>query len=732
VGAQSCAGCHAQEAEAWRGSHHAQAMQQANTSTVLGNFRDARFEKGKVTSSFYRKADKYYVRTDGPDGKLADYPVAYTFGVFPLQQYLVPFPNGRLQSLGIAWDSRGKEQGGRQWFHLYPKQKMPNTDPLHWTGRNQTWNFMCAECHSTNLVKNYDPAKDSYATTWSEINVSCESCHGPGSNHEVWAQEPEQSRRQPGESAKGLVVQLKTGSGGWQQVESSKGTMHWQGESRSRTELETCAPCHSRRHPIRSGYQSGEPFLDVYVPSLLDEGVYFADGQIQEEDYEYGSFVQSKMYHEGVTCSDCHNPHSLTLPSNDLNSVCGRCHLLARFGAPEHYHHKASSAGALCVNCHMPARTYMVKDVRRDHSFRIPRPDFSKPYGTPNACNQCHRDKSADWAEDAIAKWYGPARRREPHFVEALDAGRRGLAGAEGLLTSLAIDPSKPAIARATALSLMPRYFSAASLPAIQSSLADPDALVRVAAVRALEPLPPNEKVQFAARLLSDPIRAVRIEAARLLAGSPMELLQPSQKTAHDAAIAERIESEMVSAERPESHMNLALLYTQLGRANDAEFELQTALRLDSRFLPAMVNLADLYRTQQREIEAQQLLERALALDPWAAEPVHALGLLKARLGKPNEALQLFAKASAMQPGTIRYVYVYGVALHSYGQPDKAISVLTKAHERSPADRDVLMALMTFHRDKGDIDTAVSYADKLLQLSPHDPQIIALRNSLKK
>jgi tetratricopeptide (TPR) repeat protein len=732
VGAQRCAACHSQEAEEWRRSHHAQAMQPANASTVLGNFRDARFEKDKVTSSFYGKADKYYVRTDGPDGKLADYAIAYTFGVFPLQQYLVPFPNGRLQSLVLAWDSRGKEQGGQRWFHLYPDRKMPNTDPLHWTGRNQTWNYMCAECHSTNLAKNYDPVKDSYATAWSEINVSCESCHGPGSNHVIWAQTQERPPRLDRNGTKGLAVQLKSSSGGWQLDQSSSETMHWQGQARTQTELETCAPCHSRRHPIKSGQNAGEPFLDAYVPSLLDEGVYFADGQIQEEDYEYGSFVQSRMYHEGVTCSDCHNPHSLKLPSSELNSVCGRCHLLAKFGAPEHHHHKTTSAGALCVNCHMPTRTYMVKDVRRDHSFRVPRPDFSKAYSTPNTCNQCHSDKSANWAEDAVAKWYGSARRQEAHFVEALDAGRRGLAGAEGLLTSLATDSSKPAIARATALSLLPRYFSAASLPAIQSTLADTDALVRLAAVRALEPLPPNEKVRLAGHLLSDPIRAVRIEAAGLLAGSPTELLQQSQKSALESAIAERIESEMISAERPESHMNLALLYAQIGHANDAESELQTALRLDSHFLPAMVNLADLYRTQQREFEAQQVLERAIALDPTAAEPVHALGLLKTRLGNRREALDLFAKAATLQPRTTRYSYVYGIALHSYGQPDRAISVLEKAHKRSPADRDVLMALMAFHRDKGDIDAAVSYADKLLQLSPHDPQIVALRNSLKK
>ena len=729
IGVERCASCHAPAVETWRQSDHALAMQEANDSTVLGNFRNGRFTKDGLTSTFHLKEGKHYVRTDGPDGTPGDYPVAYTFGVFPLQQYLVPFPNGRFQSLPLAWDSRTTQEGGQRWLHLYPDQKIPHTDPLHWTGINQTWNFMCAECHSTNLRRNYDASKDSYATTWSEINVSCESCHGPGSNHVAWAESRKEASEAKQDSTKGLVVQLKSAGGGWQLEDSSNSTSHWKGRPRTRTELETCATCHSRRRPIKTNHPAGELFLDGYAPSLLDEGVYFADGQIQEEDYEYGSFVQSKMYHEGVTCSDCHNPHSLKLPNTDLNSVCSQCHLPAKFGSAEHHHHESNSAGALCVNCHMPARTYMVIDSRRDHSFRVPRPDLSVAYGTPNACNQCHNDKSAKWAADAVVKWSGPDVRREPHFVEAIDAGRRGLPQAERLLTSLITDSSKPAIARATALSLVSQYLSSASLPAVRSSLADGDALVRAAAVRALEPLPDKGRIQLAAPLLTDSIRSVRIEAALLLASSGSELSQ-DQKVAFDSAVSERIESEMVSAERPESHMNLGLLYTRMGRVQEAEHELQTALRLEPNYVPAMVNLADLYRIQQRETEAQQLLERAIAAAPNAAEPIHALGLLKVRRGQQREALNLFAKAARLQPATTRYAYVYGVALHSHGEVDKAITVLKEANSRRPADREVLTALIAFSRDKGDVRSAVAYAEKLIELNPGDVQSIALRKSL--
>ncbi len=730
AGAERCASCHEEQMKLWRASHHAQAMQAASNSTVLGNFSDAHFTKDGVTSTFFKKEDQFYVNTAGPDGKPHDFALPYTFGVAPLQQYLVPFPNGRMQAFVVAWDSQSKAESGQRWFDLYPDQKLAPSDPLHWTGRNQTWNYMCADCHSTDLRRNYDLAKDSYATTWSEIDVSCESCHGPGSNHVAWAQTHKKGSYKPGDGPNGLAVDLKPAGGSWSASDPGTGTMHWKGQPRSHSEINTCAPCHSRRHSITNDYQPGQPYLDAYIPSLLEEGVYYADGQILEEDYEWGSFIQSKMYHEGVTCSDCHDAHSAKLPQVSLNSVCGKCHSLAKFGAEQHHHHKADSAGALCVNCHMPTHTYMVVDVRRDHSFRVPRPDFSIAYGTPNACNQCHKDKSNSWAADAVAKWYGPNRRQEAHFVEAIDAGRRGLASAEKSLAALISDSAEPGIARATALNLLPDYLTPASLPAVQAALGDSDPLVRREAVRALEPLPPQNRVRLAAPLLTDPIRSVRIEAARLLAGTSPDLLPASQKAALDHAISDLIASELAAAERPENHVNLALLYVQMGRPADAESELQTALRLDSKYVPAMVNLADFYRMQNRDTEGEQLLQMAIAIAPNAAEPIHALGLLKVRQKQYQEALTLLGRAATLQPANVRYSYVYAVALNSTGQPAQAIAILQQAHQRRPADREVLEGLIAFERDQGNLPAAIRYAQQLVQLAPNDPNAQAMLTQL--
>ena len=731
VGAEHCASCHEEQTRLWRTSHHAQAMQVASDSTVLGNFNDPHFAKDGVTSTFFKKDAKFHVNTEGPDGKPQDFDLPYTFGVAPLQQYLVPFSGGRMQAFVVAWDSRQKEQGGQRWFDLYPDQKIRPSDPLHWTGRNQTWNYMCADCHSTNLRKNYDLAKDSYATTWSEIDVSCESCHGPGSNHVTWAQTHKKGPYSASTGEMGLAVDLKPAQGQWSVSEPNTGTMHWKGQARSHNEINTCAPCHSRRHVITTDAQPGQPYLDDYVPSLLEEGVYYADGQILEEDYEWGSFLQSKMYRNGVTCSDCHDPHSAKLPAVSMNSVCGKCHSLAKFGAEQHHHHKPDSAAALCVNCHMPTHAYMVVDARRDHSFRVPRPDFSVAYRTPNTCNQCHKDKSNSWAAEAVVKWYGPNRRQEAHFVEALDAGRRGLPSAEKSLTALIGDAAQPGIARATALSLLPEYLTSTSAPAVRTALSDDDALVRREAVRALEPLPPQERVRLAAPLLSDPSRSVRIEAARLLAGTSPDLLQEGQKTALDRAISELFASEMAAADRPENHVNLALLYAQMGRTNDAENELQTALRLDPKWVPAMVNLADLYRAQKRDAEGEKWLEKAIAVAPDAAEPVHALGLLKVRQKQYQEALSLLAKAAMLQPSNVNYSYVYAVALNSTGQPDRAIAILQQAHQSRPADRQVLEGLIAFERDKGNLPSAIDYARQLVQLTPNDPNARAMLAQLQ-
>src|SRR5262249_38048524 len=269
-----------------------------------------RFTHRDVTSTFLRRDGKFAVRTEGPDGKPADFDVAYTFGVRPLQQYLVAFPGGRLQALSIAWDSRPQTEGGGRWYALYPGERIRTDDPLHWTGREQTWNYQCAECHSTDLRKNYDLAANRYATAWAELPVSCEACHGPGSAHVAWARaRPAGAPPAGSAAATGFPVRLAHGDGAWEGKDPARGLAEWTGRPRDGAEVEACARCHARRRPIVDPYPYGAPLLDTHQPALLAAGLYQADGQILGEVYEYGSFLQSRMYRAGVRCSDCHDPH---------------------------------------------------------------------------------------------------------------------------------------------------------------------------------------------------------------------------------------------------------------------------------------------------------------------------------------------------------------------------------------------------------------------------------------
>jgi len=733
VGAQTCVGCHTAQFEAWKGSHHALAMQPAETAAVLGDFSDASLEHSGVTTSFFRNGDKFMVRTDGPDGALHDYPIAYTFGVYPLQQYLVAFPGGRQQALGIAWDSRPKDQGGQRWFHLYPGQQLKPGDPLHWTGRDQTWNYQCAGCHSTNLKKNYDLAASSYATSWTDLDVACEACHGPGSRHVAWARAHGEGGgySSGGDASRmGLTNWLKPTDGGHWEMNPETGIAR-RTEELASNELDTCAACHSRRKVIANNPAPGEPYLDAYLPALLEPGLYHADGQIDGEVYEYGSFLQSRMHAAGVTCSNCHNPHSAKLRAEG-NALCAQCHLPEKFDVADHHHHRPGSIVAQCVNCHMPTKNYMVVDARRDHSIRVPRPDLSVSLGTPNACTQCHADRPAQWAAETVAGWYPKGRQTTAHYGTALHAGRVGAADAEQQLDRLILDRSQSAIARASALPLLTPYASPASEPAIKAAIADPDPLVRMAAPRALPGSVPPRFVHAAVPLLSDPVRAVRIEAARALAGTDLLALTPEQQTALVKATAELVAAEMVDADRPEAHLNLGLLDLRRRQLDEAEAEYRTALRLNPNFVPALVNLADLDRARGRDDEGAELLRKAAAIEPDNADVQYALGLYLVRKHDYTEALDLLRRTHELMPDNARYAYVYAVALNSSGAAGEALALLEEAHNKHPADRSVLTALVSIARDTGDFAAALRHARELLVLDPDNAQLQALVAELEQ
>ena len=691
VGSQACAGCHQTETALWKESQHKHAMQHATAASVLGNFDDASFDYFGVHSRFLKKDNKFFVETDGPDGKLATFEVKYTFGIDPLQQYLIEFPDGRIQALSIAWDSRPKDQGGQRWFHLYPNEQIKHDDVLHWTKLNQNWNFMCAECHSTGVKKNYDAANDRFRTTWAEISVGCEACHGKGSRHVNWAHSQRSWFGKDDDPRKGLAVFLNERDGvTWQLDPKTGNPQRSVAPAATRREVETCGLCHARRGEFSEEWVPGQPLSDTHAVSLLARGLYHADGQMRDEVYNYGPFKQSKMFAAGVTCSDCHEPHAAKLRAAG-DGVCLQCHASDKYEVASHNRHEGVSPTVTCASCHMPVSTYMVVDKRHDHSLRIPRPDLSVKLGTPNACNDCHADKSAQWAADAIERWHGPVRKGFQNYAEAFQASWTDRADAATLLAMVAASATAPAIARASALSELHSRVSPANIELARKGLADPDPMVRIAALDMLDGLPGDRIWPIVSPLLSDPSRGVRIRAVSILAAVPIANQPASDRAAFERAEAEFIAAQRLNADRPEARSTLGNFYARRRLTADAEGEYKAALRLSPQYAPAAINLADLYRQLGRDGDGESVLRTAITSSGQDAGLHHALGLTLTRQKQADDALSEFRTATELEPDRSRYAYVYAVALHSSGRINELIKVLKENLARHQEDRDTLL-----------------------------------------
>ncbi len=692
VGSAACAACHQAEHDAWRGSHHDRAMARPGAASVAGNFATATPHPGEARTEFLRSEEDFTIRTAGPDGELADFEVRYTFGTAPLQQYLLGLPGGRLQAFGMAWDA----VDGR-WFHLQDADLDP-TDVLHWTQPSHNWNTMCADCHSTGVVKGYDPKARTYRTTFAEVSVGCEACHGPGSAH-VQAASDERSPTTG-------ILPLRT----------------------QPVQINACAGCHSRRGQLAEGFTPGKPFLDHYSPAFLEQGLYHADGQILDEVYVYGSFLQSRMHAAGVACSNCHEPHSARLRAEG-NALCVQCHNPAgRADFPtlpkgdydhrRHHLHGDGGPGSLCVNCHMPARTYMVIDDRRDHSFRVPRPDLAVATQAPDACSACHQDRGSEWAADVLLAAYGTPR---DHYGPTIADGRRGLPAAEIPLAAAAGNTDYPALVRATALSLLAGYGREKTLGAVAAGLADPSPLVRIGALRATAAWPPGPLWELAHTLLQDEFLAVRVEAVPLLAPLLVDLAAEQRALLQDG-IAEYLDVLAFNADRPESHTNRGNLYVATGEVEKAEAAYAAALERQAQWVPALVNLADLYRASGRDERGGRLLRQASRIAPDLPEVLVAYGMWLVRQDRHPEAVRLFARAAETPRAGDRFAHIYAVALYSTGQPRQALLALDRGIAQRPGDEQLLRTALGIAQELGDKPRADEYLGQLQAASAERPR----------
>jgi len=697
VGSTQCKSCHSTEFDAWHQSDHFKAMALATDSTVLGNFTDATFSADGVKTSFFKKEGRFYINTEGETGTNQDFEVKYTFGHYPLQQYLVAFTNGRMQPTRASWNSRD----GR-WFNQYAGEKIAHTEWLHWTGNGQNWNTMCATCHSTNLHKNYDFATDSYKTTFSEISVGCESCHGPGSAHVAVAEK-----------------------GNYKSAEHS--TFVFGKGGTNKTQLNTCAPCHARKSDISANPMHTGELLDDYIPQLISNDFYYADGQIMDENFEYGSFTQSKMYGLGIGCSNCHNPHSGKKLAEG-NALCMSCHQ-PKYNTTQHHFHEESTPGAQCINCHMPERTYMGNDHRRDHSFRIPRPDQSAKYGTPNACSSCHSNQSNQWAAQAVNTWYGP--KRVYHFSDDLLPGSLLDDKSETHLIKLLRDTAQPAIARATAAHYLAQIPTTTAFSALNEALKRPEALIRYHAVLGITHWLPSAWFQPLAPLLADEVRAVRIAAAAAYhqAGG-VQNVPATWQSAYSKADAENRDYVHYQTDFSVGNAMAGDYYAQAGNAPQAIAFYERALQKDDAMNYARQNLATMHSTLGNNAEALRALQYAVGLEPENDQLHYNLALLYLEMEKPTEAAVHFKKALALNTQITGVYYNYALLLQSQEKPLEAEKMLKKGLKISPTEEKLLYALAVLYINQGKAASAKNIVQQLVHWYPENEAYQRLMQSI--
>ncbi len=722
AGSQSCVTCHREATEAWKDSHHAWAWRAPTEGNVFGDFGDTTFLHGGFETRFSKQGDRFLVETEGPSGKTEQYEVHSTVGVTPLQQYLLETAPGQLQSFDVAWDSEK-----RQWYHLYPNQELAAKDGFHWTGPYKNWNARCADCHATGYVKNYDPRSKTYQSHQSEIGVTCEACHGPAKAHVTWAKDPGSFK-----------------AAAWQGVDAQGLTFNFQPEH-AQIEIELCAACHARRSQLTdSSPLAGTPFDDSYRLALLREGLYFADGQIQDEVYVAGSFLQSKMYDRGVRCTNCHEPHSGQLRAQG-DAICTQCHNplgntdfptlpKAQYDSAEHHFHDVDSEAARCTSCHMPERLYMVVDGRRDHSFRVPRPDLSDKLGTPNACSTCHRGKSNDWAAREIESRYPKGRMGTAHYGEDLAAARSGDPLASLKLLRLALDRIQPAIVRATALDLMRIADTSGAgglnADAITDLLSDPNPLIRSSAARLQAAVDPDRRTSRLLPLLEDPRRSVRIAAAQSLVDVDGRLIPQKKLPALRAALGEYRASLVATADFPETQMNLASLASRTGHQQAAIAALKTALEMDSQLLEAWQSLGALQNAMGQSAQAEETFLRATEELPEAGGLHTLLGLLYAERGDFEQASMSLEQAARLQPEDARVHYNLSLSLQREGRQDAAKTTMRRAAALAPEDPDILYAFAAQLSDGGQPDEAREILKQLLELYPNHPKARDFLNNI--
>ena len=705
----SCEKCHEEAFADWKSSNHGLAERQLMAAKDDAAFIPTRsFTLGTQTTTVRTNAGHYQLITAGLQTNSEVFTVERVLANMPLRQMLIPFPGGRLQATEVAWDPRSN-----QWFDVYGNEDRKPGEWGHWTGRGMNWNSMCAVCHNTRLHKRYDIATDSYHTTMVENAVGCEACHGPLKDHNVW---------QLGHEGQSLPDP----------------TIH----KLTRDQMvDTCAACHSRRAELTADFKPGDRYWDHFQLSIVDESdLFYPDGQIHDEDYEFTAFLGSRMYNHGVRCMDCHNPHTMKtrLPGNLL---CMTCHAPGATNAPaidpvSHSHHlvfgydamgtltnlnissyktsEIKQTGGECVNCHMPQTVYMERHWRHDHGFTLPDPLLTKQFGIPNACNRCHADKSTDWSLDYVEKWYGtnmnrPYRQRAQILARARQGDNAILAP---LLTMLQTDEFP--YWRAVAANLLQPWAAQAEVrEALIGGLGNTNPLVRQTIVQSLGPLVDAgypDAIAAVKPRLQDPSRNVRIEAARLLAAT-LDTNSP--------AGTDYLEFLDHIADQPLGQMQIGVFEFKRGDATNALAHFRKAAEWDPYSAGIRHELAIILSRSGRTQEAINELEEAVKLAPNEAEFHYKLALALNETGQTGRVIAELEAAVELNPRHARAWYNLGLARSAQGDDSGADAALIRAESADPNDPRIPYARATVLARQGRLAEARAAARRALELD-HD------------
>ncbi|PID70946.1 MAG: hypothetical protein CR985_02350 [Flavobacteriales bacterium] len=699
VGSKTCAECHAKAYKEWQGSDHDKAMEIATQTTVLAPFSGEQFTSNGVTSHFFKKDSSFYVNTEGPDGKYHDYKVIYTFGIKPLQQYLVQFPDGKYQALRTAWDVEKQ-----QFFDLYPDFKIVHSEWLHWSRGGLNWNTMCSDCHSTNVRKNYEENTGTFNTQYSIINVSCEACHGPGKDHV--------------NEAKKLGDDYK----------NTSSHLFMTSQTDSKTLIDQCARCHMRREQFSKNYNHSGNLPDHYFPQLIEAPLYHADGQILDEVYVYTSFLQSKMYKHGVSCKDCHNSHSTKLKFTG-NNLCTRCHTPDVYDVTKHTKHPKHTKDSECINCHMTGNTYMGIDYRRDHSFRIPRPDQSIKYGTPNACTQCHIAWTNEYAWKAYQELYG-----KPdgiHFSDYLAPAIAGEPNADKNLMLLAQDTVFPDIARASAVSALQQYPLQEKIKDFLAFLDDESPLVKGAALDVLSEIATTDFTPYILTKLKDSTRSVRVKAFYALAPIPKNSIPDDFLPAYQKVSKEFDNYLKTNADFSGGQARKGIFYQKKGDLNQAKSAYEKALAIDNRNNMARTNLAQVYYQLRDYKKAEFVFKQIIEQEPDFGLTYYSLALLYAELNRLDEAIEQLLKARKLMPDNIRVVYNLSLLYDKTDQIKKAEDILENTLIKFPNNPDLLYALAFHYYQQKNKDKATVTIERLINLYPNNSNFVNLHHQIR-